>query len=188
MRQAALQALETHGQEIPPRHLQQPRLRSRSWQEPPSLQAVREDPREDCHSESSSLQEDLSTAAESGESSRQSSEIFKRDAGYDAASSSTFTMSVCKLHGQQLGIDVDYTQRDRLKVLYVHPGIVDDWNKKQEKWNIRTGDHIVEVNGRRGTAKELMGMLKACSDNGLGWAWLEVMLQREARKCERFII
>jgi len=74
VRQAAMDALDVHGQELPPERMRQPRLLSRSWQEPPSLEAVKE---EDCCSEDSYAQ-DLSTTASSGNSnsahsSRQSS-------------------------------------------------------------------------------------------------------------------
>jgi len=72
VRRAALQVLESYGQQTPPEHLRQPRLWSRPWQEPPSLQAVREDPQEDCHSDAASHEEDMSTAAGSGYSSRKS--------------------------------------------------------------------------------------------------------------------
>lgn len=75
VRQSALKALRDHGQEVPPERLQQPRSWCRSWQEPPSLQAVREDLHEDCQSEGTLLQEDLSTTANSGESSHESSHM-----------------------------------------------------------------------------------------------------------------
>lgn len=183
VRRAALQALISHGQEAPPQHLQQPRLRSRPWQEPPSLKAVREDPQEDCQSEFSFIQEDLSTTAHSGESSRQSSHISTRDNVSDCYPSTTseFTISIWKPQGSELGLDVDCTQTGCLKVLSVRPGIINDWNKNQASWAVEPGDSIVEVNGKGGCGQELLERLRKESR-------LEVTVQRHVRnskdRCE----
>lgn len=80
VREAALRTLRFHGQEAPPERLQQPRIRCRPWQEPPRLEAVQEDLREDCYTECtglSMLQEDVSTTDDSneGESSNQSAQV-----------------------------------------------------------------------------------------------------------------
>jgi len=105
VRQAALHALQANGQEPPPQRMRQPRLRFRSWQEPPSLMAVREDPHEDCQSECPIEQaEDLSTTANSGGSSRQSSQI-SSGGSEPAWVTSKFTMSVGKSLGDELDLD-----------------------------------------------------------------------------------
>jgi hypothetical protein len=181
VRRAALEALTVHGQEAPPQHLRQARLRLRSWQEPPSLRAVREDPREDCQSECSLLQEEVSTTAHSDESSRPSSQFSTRDGGSDLSGdrswntvlASEFTMSFYKPSDLSLlGLDVDTTHKGCLKVLEIHDGVINDWNNRyQAKEKLERGDLIVEINGYTGSPRELLQMLKENS-------WLEVAVQR----------
>lgn len=175
VRQAALQALRVHGQETPPEHLQQARLRCRPWQEPPSLKAVREDAAED----QQSGHEDLSTTDHSGTSSRESSKCSTRDIAGDPTCVSEFTMLLGKLNGIPLGIDVDYTKGDGLRVLSVNAGFVCDWNQSQDLWKLEAEDWIHEVNGRRGSAMELMNMLKRD-------VFLEVVVRRELQDLEEY--
>jgi len=180
VRQAALLALQAHGQDTPPECKQRPRIVSRSWQEPPSLQSVLEESSEDGKSECP--QEDLSTTATSDNSSRLSSKHLptasdnsspQREFAAGATLPSEFTMSVGRPLGCSLGIAVNEVkeQKNCLEVVAVNDGIIKDWNTKQADCKLELGDRIREVNGRGGSPQELLALLKRNT-------WLEVLVQR----------
>jgi len=145
VRIAAVQALEAHGQETPPDHMRQPRLYPRSWQEPPRMQSVREDSMS-------------STTANSDSHSRR-------------GSFSAFTVSVAKSVDSQLGIEVDYTDENTLKISHVLDGVVSDWNKASVSPVVERGDVIMAVNGRQGTSQQLMDMINRSE-------WVEVLVRK----------
>lgn len=55
--------------------------------------------------------------------------------------------------GFRLGIDVDTTHGSALLVDAVTGGLVEAWNRQHPHLQVRTGDHIVEVNGISGDAQ-----------------------------------
>jgi hypothetical protein len=92
-------------------------------------------------------------------------------------------MCIWKSAGEQIGMDVDYAHKDSLKVLRIHSGgLIDIWNRKQATWKVQFGDAIVEINGQRGTADELMAMLTGAPSR------LEVLVQKMGQKRESYLI
>jgi len=92
-------------------------------------------------------------------------------------------MCIWKSAGEQIGMDVDYAHKDSLKVLRIHPGgLIDIWNRNQATWKVQFGDVIVEINGQRGTADELMAMLTGAPSR------LEVLVQKMGQKRESHLI
>lgn len=63
--------------------------------------------------------------------------------------------------GEPLGIDVRL-RADNLKVISVRGGLVADWNASAVSWRdeVRVGDRIMEMNGCRGTGKQLVEAMK----------------------------
>lgn len=69
-----------------------------------------------------------------------------------------FSMSVEKKG--RLGLDIMQHAKS-LRVLYLSPGPFQDWNRKAGlDRQVRSGDHVVEVNGSRGMAPELIAAIK----------------------------
>eukprot|EP00434_Breviolum_minutum_P017769 symbB.v1.2.015684.t1/scaffold1179.1/size133475/7 len=71
-----------------------------------------------------------------------------------------YKVSLTKVDGVSLGMDVDYlAERCVLPILFIAGGLTEQWNKEHPENKISTGDSIVEVNGVRG---DVANMLQKC--------------------------
>lgn len=71
-----------------------------------------------------------------------------------------FKVTITKLPNSRLGIDVDLSAGGSLMVDQINEGLVMDWNKANPDKAVKSGDHIVEVNGSRGNAQQLTEVCK----------------------------
>merc|ERR1712182_118663 len=62
--------------------------------------------------------------------------------------------------GDPLGIDVDGSNGVSLVVQAVNGGLVQAWNDKNPDRKVRPGDHLIDANGIRDDAVELMRQCK----------------------------
>mmetsp|Transcript_103970 Transcript_103970/g.291250 ORF Transcript_103970/g.291250 Transcript_103970/m.291250 type:complete len:171 (-) Transcript_103970:245-757(-) len=85
-----------------------------------------------------------------------------------------FRVVVDRTSGQALGLDVDIDCDAILLVVAVTGGAIAEWNEwcRNSGCEVKPGDHIVAVNGRGGSAEEL---LRHCNLEGL----VELTLQHQ---------
>jgi len=95
------------------------------------------------------------------------------ESGHVANPPRQFVVELDSIGSEGLGLEVDIGDDVTASVTKVlEEGAVPAWNKRNAKELIvRAGDHIVEVNGARGSAKELVAGIK-------GGAQLSVVIQR----------
>mmetsp|Transcript_41385 Transcript_41385/g.117070 ORF Transcript_41385/g.117070 Transcript_41385/m.117070 type:complete len:125 (+) Transcript_41385:83-457(+) len=74
------------------------------------------------------------------------------------ANESEFVVTLTKRDGLPLGIDVDLT--GILKIDAINGGLVKEWNDTNPSTAVKVGDSIVAVNGKNGTASELVDICK----------------------------
>mmetsp|Transcript_83136 Transcript_83136/g.240608 ORF Transcript_83136/g.240608 Transcript_83136/m.240608 type:complete len:140 (-) Transcript_83136:149-568(-) len=79
----------------------------------------------------------------------------------DAASREWY-ITVNKINGALLGVDVDLSDGMTLVVDSVNDGLVKEWNKANPGEEVKVGDRITEVNGKSGDAQQLA---EACGGN-----------------------
>eukprot|EP00927_Polykrikos_kofoidii_P006108 TRINITY_DN12464_c0_g1_i1.p1 TRINITY_DN12464_c0_g1~~TRINITY_DN12464_c0_g1_i1.p1 ORF type:complete len:167 (+),score=39.99 TRINITY_DN12464_c0_g1_i1:51-551(+) len=89
----------------------------------------------------------------------------------DHAEKSSICITLKKVRGSKLGVDVDLSDGETMLVEKVMDGLVLDWNKAHPGQEIRRNDRIVCVNG---LANDSQRMADACSKDGI----LEVTLVR----------
>merc|ERR1712192_118205 len=71
-----------------------------------------------------------------------------------------FTISINK-GSAKLGIDAELdTPNQRLLIVEVKEGAVLDWNKEHPEKQVYKGDYIVQVNGSRGQARQLVQAMR----------------------------
>eukprot|EP00929_Paragymnodinium_shiwhaense_P061620 TRINITY_DN30797_c0_g1_i1.p1 TRINITY_DN30797_c0_g1~~TRINITY_DN30797_c0_g1_i1.p1 ORF type:complete len:525 (-),score=128.34 TRINITY_DN30797_c0_g1_i1:176-1750(-) len=68
---------------------------------------------------------------------------------------SEFTVQLNKGSGESLGVDVDHSDGSSLHIEGINPGMIQSWNLAHEQ-QIRVGDRIVAVNGKRGKVEDLV--------------------------------
>lgn len=73
----------------------------------------------------------------------------------------TFTVTVDMSDpSAKLGIVVDFSNDYSMVVKYINPGLIQRWNLENPSRQIRETDHIVEVNGTRGNAEQLVDLCR----------------------------
>lgn len=78
-----------------------------------------------------------------------------------------FPITLKKQLDQPLGIDVDWGDRDRLRMTRIKQGLMSSWNDANPSATVEAGDYIVEANGIRGDAKGIFDTIKASSEMNL---------------------
>merc|ERR1719464_1753443 len=72
-----------------------------------------------------------------------------------------FSVTLQKTDGSPLGLAVDFVStREVLPVREVTGALAAEWNRDHPDLQVRPGDRIVEVNGARGIADQMMKALK----------------------------
>uniref|UniRef100_A0A7S4VYV9 Peroxidase n=1 Tax=Alexandrium monilatum TaxID=311494 RepID=A0A7S4VYV9_9DINO len=91
----------------------------------------------------------------------------------EGPAANTYRIVLDKGSGGKLGLDVDYMpERTVLPIMAVTGGLAEAWNKAHsEELQLRKGDSILEVNGKRGDVAE---MLERCKNEQV----LELTLRR----------
>lgn len=73
-----------------------------------------------------------------------------------------YKVTLKKVEGQKLGLDVDYmAERSVLPILVISGGIAEQWNKQHPERKMTPGDSVVEVNGIRGNVALMLEKCKA---------------------------
>ena len=67
-----------------------------------------------------------------------------------------------------VGIDVDLEESETLRVAWVSDGLVSAWNADNPKNSVKSGDYIIDVNGTRGSAEAMLGVI-------LPFCWLAMV-------------
>lgn len=95
------------------------------------------------------------------------------ESGRVASPQRQFVVELEKIGSEELGLEVDIADDVTASITKVlSEGAVPAWNKRNaEGLTVLAGDHIVEVNGIRGSAKELIASIK-------GGAQLSLVIQR----------
>mmetsp|Transcript_68001 Transcript_68001/g.197070 ORF Transcript_68001/g.197070 Transcript_68001/m.197070 type:complete len:154 (+) Transcript_68001:52-513(+) len=83
-----------------------------------------------------------------------------------------WTLSLVKVEGSRLGVDVDLSENVYIVVEFVHPGLVTDWNTAHPDLAVKRGDRIVSVNSVRSNARDMVDICKKEKT-------LELIVQRE---------
>eukprot|EP00929_Paragymnodinium_shiwhaense_P006991 TRINITY_DN110948_c0_g1_i1.p2 TRINITY_DN110948_c0_g1~~TRINITY_DN110948_c0_g1_i1.p2 ORF type:complete len:291 (+),score=148.64 TRINITY_DN110948_c0_g1_i1:97-969(+) len=71
-----------------------------------------------------------------------------------------FDITVNKVQGEQLGLDVDYQDNKKLQVTKVKPGLVQQWNDANPSKEVKAKDWIVAVNGAVGSTQKMITEVK----------------------------
>mmetsp|Transcript_6394 Transcript_6394/g.15972 ORF Transcript_6394/g.15972 Transcript_6394/m.15972 type:complete len:209 (+) Transcript_6394:115-741(+) len=73
-----------------------------------------------------------------------------------------FQIVINKPRDKPLGLDVDITEPDVLRIIDIYPGPLAEWNKLNPRESIEPDDLIIKVNGVTGDSST---MLERCLDN-----------------------
>jgi len=75
-----------------------------------------------------------------------------------------FAVSLDRMSGDRLGIDIDSQDGHWLLVHRIDEGIISEWNRSHPLRAVREGSYIVEVNGIRGNVPR---MIQECQNQGI---------------------
>eukprot|EP00932_Pfiesteria_piscicida_P021395 SRR837773.8184.p2 GENE.SRR837773.8184~~SRR837773.8184.p2 ORF type:complete len:155 (-),score=71.82 SRR837773.8184:20-424(-) len=84
----------------------------------------------------------------------------------------SFSITLKKVPGSRLGVDVDLTDGIYLVVDKVNDGLVAEWNSKNPDKVVTAGDRIKSVNGTSGNAQQ---MTEVCKKEDV----LEMVVERD---------
>merc|ERR1712107_354126 len=87
------------------------------------------------------------------------------------------TINVEKREGKDLGIDVDFSDRQTFRLVRIKQGVLQDWNHSHPSKQVRKDDRILAVNGIRGTTEKILSEVRRTST-------YELVIQR----CDEFRI
>ncbi|CAK9071320.1 unnamed protein product [Durusdinium trenchii] len=83
-------------------------------------------------------------------------------AGGDTEAERVYQVTLNKVDGQKLGLDVDYmAERKLLPIMHVTGGVAEEWNRRNPQKKMCSGDSILEVNGVKGDVVEMLEKCKA---------------------------
>ena len=87
------------------------------------------------------------------------------------AAPSTFKITLDRSDGAKLGVDINFGDGEAVLVEKVNEGLVKQWNCRNEKAEVRSGDYLVKVNGISGDSRRIVA---ECSETKL----LEIVVRR----------
>jgi len=85
-----------------------------------------------------------------------------------------FTISFAKSVGDVVGIDVDLVEGDKLRIVMIKEGLLSKWNIANPSSTVKTGDHIIDINGTSGDANAMHDAIVASATN------IEMVILRRA--------
>jgi len=71
-----------------------------------------------------------------------------------------FIITLVKGAGDKVGVDVDWSDLDKLKVVKVKDGLMAKWNQDNPDMCVMPGDYIIDINGIRGDARDILDVVK----------------------------
>lgn len=72
-----------------------------------------------------------------------------------------FSVTLTRTRHMKLGLDLDFVPtREAIPVRAITGALAEEWNREHQDAQVLPGDRIVEVNGTRGTAEQMMKALK----------------------------
>ncbi|CAK0817195.1 unnamed protein product, partial [Prorocentrum cordatum] len=96
------------------------------------------------------------TLADLHASERDRPEAARGHAASAAPATTEFWITVDRTRGEKLGVDVDHEDGATLHIDRITPGLFQQWNENNCNAVMHPGDRIVEVNGARGNANQLV--------------------------------
>lgn len=71
-----------------------------------------------------------------------------------------FRIAFLKRENDAFGVNVDFGDLRKLVITSIKPGLVATWNQENPAQTVSIGDAIVQINDKRGDAKELLAVVK----------------------------
>eukprot|EP00930_Biecheleria_cincta_P057170 TRINITY_DN43143_c0_g1_i1.p1 TRINITY_DN43143_c0_g1~~TRINITY_DN43143_c0_g1_i1.p1 ORF type:complete len:131 (-),score=25.22 TRINITY_DN43143_c0_g1_i1:137-529(-) len=76
-----------------------------------------------------------------------------------------FEVVIRKTGEHRLGLDISEVDGKALKVWKVKPGLISEWNKsKTADMQVRAGDSMIAVNGKRGSIEDLLDLIAGSTE------------------------